>query len=202
MARTDRARNLSHMYTLNMSHPAVRDRWSRYPAGGPDPEEYHAELVLRDLRTHGTDEAAPLIVARYAALRAWLLGSESPPPGLLEHARETAAAYLDSTPPGWIEREVLRRLVSLPAGAEEPCQLLVRVAEAAEAAGHVEGALAAWTAACRAALRPGRFDLAAGLALQAASFLRRSDQPDRAASWERAARRFAGAGDGSPPSGS
>jgi hypothetical protein len=202
MARKGRAHDLSRMYTFNISHPAVRDRRSRYHAGGPDPEQYHAEPVLRDLRNHATEEAAPLIVARYTALRAWLLGYDHAEPALLEHARETAEAHLEATPPGWGEREMLRRLVSLPTGAEEPCRLLARVAEAAEATGHVAGAHAAWTAACAAALRPGRFDLAAALALDAAGFLRRSDQPDRAAAWERAARRFASAGDSSRRPGS
>jgi hypothetical protein len=188
------------MYTFNPNYPEVREGQTHYPAGGPDPEEYPAEMVLRDLSAHGTPEAAPLILARYAALRAWLLGMEGSPPEMLDHARAAARAHLDAAPDGWAEGGLLRRLVEFPAGAEEPCRLLVQVAGTAEAEGHIDSALAAWSGACAAALRLRRFDLAAGLALQAAEFLRRRGARDRAASWERAAHRLAQAGDGTPPS--
>lgn len=192
--------DLQSMYTSNADNPKVRDRRSRYVDHDPDRERYPAELVLRDLRTRSTEETAPLIVARYTALRAWLMGTAGPQPAFLEHARQAAAAHLDSAPVDWPEGALLRRLVR-PGGCEdEASTLLAEVAGAAESLGHLDGALAAWSAAFNEALRTGRFDLAAGLARRTAGFLRRCGAPERAASWERASLRLARAGGSAPPS--
>jgi hypothetical protein len=75
------------------------------------------------------------------------------------------------------------------------------VAEAAEAAGHVDGAFAARTAAWTAALRGLRLATGSDVADGMAAFLRRTGAPETAAEWERAAsrlRRFAK--DWPPPS--
>jgi hypothetical protein len=193
--------NLATMYTFNESNRHIRDPRAHYRAGPPGPEQFPSEIVLRDLRDAARPDAAPLILARYAVLRAWALAVEGAPPPLLEHARAAAAGHLAATPGSWPERALLARLLDGAESGEEASAVLENVAETAEAAGHVDGAFAARTAAWTAALRGLRLATASDVADGMAAFLGRTGAPETAAEWERAAsrlRRFAK--DWPPPS--
>jgi hypothetical protein len=155
MAFRSGAADLWPMYSFNASNRTVRDLRATYPDRAPDPERFPAELVLRDLCRSLPDGAVPLIVARYAALRAWLLRGAAPEPAFREQARAAATAHLDAADRDWTEGRLLRRLLEPGRPGDpgaEPWELLAQVASAAEAAGHLDGALAARTAAWRAAM--------------------------------------------------
>lgn len=185
------------MEHFNDSTAKVRSPRARYGASPPEPDRYPAELVLRDLRRVGADAEVPLVLARYAVLRAWLLSTAASDSGLVEHARLTADAHLDASPADWPEAALLRRLMASP--GEEPWELLVEIAVAAEAAGHVDGALAARQAAWAAAASTNRFDVAAVAAADTAALLRRRGDERGARGWVAAARWLARAAARSAP---
>jgi hypothetical protein len=192
MALPAASADLFPMYAFNAFDPArmVHHPRPRYGARPPEPERFPAELVLRDLgRAHG-DAEVPLILARYAAMRAWLLNGDPAEVSLLAHARVTAAAYLDASPEQWPERPLLRRLLEAES-CPEPWGLLAQVGGAAEAAGHLDGALAAHQAACAAAVRSQRLDIAAALAGDIAALLSRRGEARGARRWDRVSRRLA-----------
>jgi hypothetical protein len=161
--------HLLHMYTINALTGTVRDPEAHYGAGDPGRERYPAEIVLRDLRRARGDREVPLILARYAAVRAWLLSTAASDPALAAHARLTAGAHLDAAPQDWPERPLLRCLLDPAHDVTAPWDLLVEIATAAEAAGHTAGALAARQAAAAAAVRARRHDAAAAIAAEMAA---------------------------------
>lgn len=187
------------MYTFNDSNRHVRDPRAHYRAGPPEPERFPAEIVLRDLRGAVRADAAPLILTRYAVLRAWVLARADEHPGLVEHARATAAGHLDAAPPDWSEGSLLRRLLENEERVEGACELLAAVADAAEAAGHIDGAYAAHMAAWTAAVRSIHLATASGIATGIAAFLRRSGAAAAADEWDRAAERLGQAASDWPP---
>lgn len=134
------------MYSHRRYLTSVRSRKSRYggppfPAGSPP-----AEGALRDLVTAPTAEI-PLIIARYAALRAWTLchgsgrrGDEAR--GAVEtHALSAAVEQLEATSGDWPELALLRQALSRP-GATRAARVMEAAAAAAAAMGHVHGARA------------------------------------------------------------
>jgi AcrR family transcriptional regulator len=191
--------DLGAMYPLNRLDRRVRDARAYYSAGSPAPEQFPAELVLRDLGGVDGENGAPLIIARYAALRAWLLAGGPGEPELLRHALAAAYAHLDAAPVGWPERALLARLLERAHPDGDASGLLLDVAVAAEGAGHIDSALAARTAAWTDAIRGLRLASAAQLATGVATFLRRQGAAESAADWELAAARLARAAGGWPP---
>jgi uncharacterized membrane protein YedE/YeeE len=205
MALAATVADLWAMYRLNPSDRNVREGRAYYSAGSPAPEQFPAELVLRDLGGVHGETAAPLILARYAVLRAWLLAGARTGPALLDHARAAALAHLTVTPETWLERPLLQRLLEhVPDGAThggDDAALLLEIAAAAEGAGHIDSALAARTAAWSGEVRGLRLGSASELAAGIAAFLRRQGAAARAKDWERAADRLARAAGGwLPPS--
>lgn len=199
MASEAIADDLGAMYPLNRLDHTVRDARAHYSAGAPAPEQFPAELVLRDLGGAEGEIEAPLILARYAALRAWMLVGGQSEPELLRHALAAAHAHLAAAPEDWPERALLARLLDRGHATGDAPALLLDVAVAAEEAGHIDSALAARTAAWTDAIRGLRLASAAELATGVASFLRRQGAAQTAADWERAAARLARAAGGWPP---
>lgn len=134
------------------------------PAYGPEPggDRYPADEVLADLPTARSGDATARILARYAALRHWLLRVEGAPAALTDHAAEAARAHLGAvarpsvegvepgSPEGWAEGEMLRRLGEAP--LREAGRLLAEAAGEAAGVGDRAGA-AALDAAARDAMR-------------------------------------------------
>jgi hypothetical protein len=169
------------MYTFRIATSKVSDPRARYGARAPEPEEFPAEIVLRDLRRARDDDEVPVILARYAAFRAWLLGTAASDSALVGHARVTAAAHLDAAPQEWPEGPLFRQLLDPPASGPTSWDLLIGIAGAAERAGHVDGALAARLGAWAEAVRVGRLDVAATLAASVAALLGRRGGAEQAA---------------------
>jgi uncharacterized membrane protein YedE/YeeE len=204
MALAAPAADLWVMYRLNPSNGGVRQARAYYSARSPEPEQFPAELVLRDLGGAHGEAAAPLILARYAVLRAWLLAGAGSGPEFLAHAHAAALAHLAVLPEGCPERALLRRLLDgvldNAVGGEAPA-LLLDIAAAAEGAGHIDSALAAQTAAWAREVRGLRLAAAGELAAGIAAFLRRQGASVRAEEWETSARRLIRAAAGwLPPS--
>lgn len=192
MASQNIPADLSAMYTSNRFDGEVRDPRAHYGPGPMEPEAYPAELVLRDLRSAANPDRAVLVLARYAVLRAWLLGAETPvSPELRDHARAAAAAHLAATPSEWPERPLLESLLETDS-AERATTLLIEAAEAAEKAGHIDGALGARTTAWLASVRAFRLGSGAEVAAGIAAFLRRRGGSVDAAEWDRIAARLGG----------
>jgi uncharacterized membrane protein YedE/YeeE len=204
MALAAPAADLWGMYRLNPSNAGVRQARAYYSARSPEPEQFPAELVLRDLGGAHGEAAAPLILARYAVLRAWLLAGAGTGPEFLAHAHAAALAHLAVLSEGCPERALLRRLldgVLDNAGAGEAPGLLLDIAAAAEGAGHIDSALAARTAAWAGEVRGLRLAAAGELAAGIAAFLRRQGASLGAEEWETSARRLIRAAAGwLPPS--
>jgi hypothetical protein len=205
MALTAGAADLWDMYRLNPSNREVREARSHYGPGSPEPERFPAELVLRDLGGAHGEAAAPLILARYVVLRAWLLAETGLESHFLAHARAAALAHLAAIPATCPEGPLLRRLVNGAMDADmapgEATELLLGIATAAEEAGHIDSALAARTTAWTAELRGWRLAGAADVATGVAAFLRRQGATPRAEEWDGVAARLGRAAGGwLPPS--
>lgn len=148
------------MYGFRSSPSIVRDPVPPYGAGSAD--RYPADDVLADLDRVTDGAAAGRILARYAALRLWLLRQEGGPAEVTRHAEEAARAHvrtqLQAESGAWPEGDLLHRLLS--AGDEEAAVLLAAAGRAAASAGHRSGARALRRAARNAAARrgPGRVD--------------------------------------------
>lgn len=127
----------------NLKRYTMRVRAAGAPYGDPavPDEEFSAAGVLRDL-TEAPDGEIPLILARYATLRAWLLQDGPCGDGVAEHALSAARAHLAATAPSWPEGRLLERVLDAdPAGPTEPAlALLEEASRAADATGHVHGA--------------------------------------------------------------
>lgn len=169
------------MYTTPA--PRVRDEpraYGPYEVGG---DAFPAAKVLQDLG-HATERDVPRILARYAALRCWLLRDLPAEAFLVSHAEQTARAYLAATRE-WPEREPLERLL-------EPQPELAAARDAglaAAAVGHAEGAYAILRAGYLAARRRSELRWAARLA-EAIAALLRGEGHDGAGLWARRARRL------------
>jgi hypothetical protein len=125
----------------------IRDGGAGYTPGPVPSETYPAEGVLDDMV--GADpDAIPLILARYAALRAWILEREGAPTALVRHARSAARAHLAATPAEWPERVPLETLLRRRSGGASAA--LLEAAKRARSAGHAAGARALRQAAQRA----------------------------------------------------
>ncbi len=128
------------MYSHKRYSIRIRDGVGRY---GDDPgpaEEHPGAQALQDLPGAAVHHI-PLIVARYAAVRAWSLHFQSAPAVVVEHATSAATAHLQATGSGWVENEMLRQAVEAP-GDSAVLDLLLSAATAADAVGHVHGARA------------------------------------------------------------
>lgn len=156
MASGDPEPDLSAMYPIRRT-----DGWVHEPAPAygswPDGDRYPADDVLEDLAAVGHGDAAlrtARILARYAALREWLLRLHGAVPALTRHAATAARAHLDmaGSPTGeaWEEGVLLRRLGS--AGPAEAPGLLALAATEAARAGATAGAAALRGAAREASL--------------------------------------------------
>lgn len=180
MARRPFGGNLHGMYTT--AAPFVRDEPAAYGPHEVEADAFPAAAVLEDLR-RAPEHDVPRILARYAALRSWLLRGRTDP-GLTRHAARTARRYLAAVA-DWPEAAHLARLAD-----PEPALSAVRdAAVAAAGAGHVEGAYALFRAGYMAARRRGELAWAARLAAGIVELLEREDM-DGAALWARRADRL------------
>jgi hypothetical protein len=169
------------MYTTPA--PRVRDEPRAYGPHEVEGDAFPAAMVLHDLAL-ATDGDVPRILARYAALRCWLLRDLPAEAGFVSHAERTARAYLSATP-DWPERAPLERLLE-----PEPELAAARDAGlAAAAGGHAEGAYAIYRAGYLAARRRSELQWAARLAEEIASLLR-AEGHDGAPLWSRRAKRL------------
>lgn len=173
--------DLQSMFTT--AAPRVRDEGAAYGPHEVDRDAFPAARVLEDLPRAPGDEI-PLVLARYAALRYWLLRREGSEPALTRHARKTARAYLAALDDPAHARS-LGRLVeagSTGSGIQDAAIM-------AEQAGHREGAYALLRAGYTAARRRSDIHTAAGLAAAIARLLAASGV-DGVALWTRRADRL------------
>lgn len=144
------------MYTT--AGPRVRDEPAAYGPHEVDGDEFPAARVLKDL-AGAADEDIPRILARYAALRSWLLRRNAAEVDLIEHAESTAHAYLAAVE-DWPEAESLARLVD-----DEPeLSVLWHAAANADLDGHTESGYALLRAGYMAARRRADLPWAARMA--------------------------------------
>ncbi len=168
----------------------VRAPAARYGDPASRGESFPAEAVLRDLVT--ADRAvAPLIAARYAALRFWLLHATGEVAALVDHARESALGHLEAADRGEEEVALLRALVERPEPLSEAAAVLDLAASEAERGRHPHGAGALREAAFRIALHRLDLGLASRIAADIGRRLRRGGHYRAARRWERAAARLA-----------
>ncbi len=208
-----RPRQSYSMNNLDIRPTGVRESRQAYQSGNLEPERFPGELVLRDLRAARSGQDAACILARYAVLRAWLVGSSHGAGWVSDvavdemfftHARSGAHALLDGTPAGWAERPFLQHLLELagtdptagqvdpgaagpPATPPAPWDLLSRAMTLAEEAKHLHGALALGVAAWTAALHHRQFGAAAESAERVAGLLERRGDGNPARRWRRVA---------------
>lgn len=143
------------MYTHRRYTISVRDLPGRYGDGVVSPEDFPGAGALRDL-TDAPESEVPLILARYAALRAWELGWHEAGGPVSTHALHAALEHLSATCGGWAERELLEE--ALNAGSpRESLRLLEAAADAAAALGHRHGARSLREAVHRARWRSSGF---------------------------------------------
>jgi hypothetical protein len=139
------------MYFHQRYTVSVRDGAPRYPAPSPS-DAFPAAGVLDDLRTVPVPDL-PLVLARYTALRSWLLRYGDAAPALVGHAGSAADAHLDGLPPDGDARAGLDALLDARTTAEAVAALET-AADAAEASGHAAGARTLRQAAHRARWGP------------------------------------------------
>ena len=166
--------DLPTMYGYRRTSDSVHEPSPRYGHGADGADDrFPADEVLLDLAlAEGADRDVRIarIVARYAALRHWLLRLYDAPPTLLSHAAGAARAHLSATTPGagpapdredadggapvgsepWPEGEMLRKLEGSPVGTA--AGWLAAAALEADVAGDVAGADALRRAAGEAVL--------------------------------------------------
>lgn len=159
--------------------PHVRDEPASYGPHEVDDDAFPAARVLEDL-ARAADRDAARVIARYAALRDWLLRQESADPVLLRHSRGAARAYLAAV--DGPEAAALARL----ADPEPELAAFHRAGRAATRAGHTEGAYALLLAGYTAARRRADFPWAARLAADLAALLEEQGL-DGVALWTRRA---------------
>lgn len=159
--------------------PRVREEPADYGPHEVDDDAFLAARVLDDL-TRTPDEAVPRVLARYAALRSWLLREARADPVLVGHGEAAARAYLAVT--DGPEAEHLAEL----AEAEPAVTAFREAGAAASKAGHTEGAYALYHAGYQAARRRGDLAGAAGLATSLAELLK-AEGLDGVALWTRRA---------------
>lgn len=133
-------------YTIAVRDAGGHDHGAGFGSAVPD-EAFPAALVLRDLPSVPEPEI-PLVLARFAALRAWALRLEGADPTVQSHAVSAAEAHLAAVPEGWIEGAALS---ALAAGSAEVARL-EEAAAAAGARGHRHGERALRQAVHRARL--------------------------------------------------
>ena len=155
------------MFGFRGTSSPIRESAPRYGAH-TEADRFPADDVLADLeRAAGVDAPVRItrILARYAALRHWLLRVAGAPAGVLEHADHAARAYLSaslevgSVADGerWAEGTLLLRV--LDARPERAGGVLAAAAVEARSVGDDRGACALLDAAREAILlapRPGR----------------------------------------------
>lgn len=133
------------MYTYRRHAISVRSGTASY-GGIPTPsEDFPGAGALQDLTSAPAPEI-PMILARYAVLRAWALASErkrESDPAVASHAVSAALAHLAATADDWDEKELLRGALTarLRSRSERPSSLdlLLTAAAAAESIGHRHG---------------------------------------------------------------
>lgn len=170
------------MYTPSV--PRVRDHAAAYGPHEVDDDAFPAARVLEDLN-RCPDGDAPRILARYAALRCWILRDTGADPDFVEHAAGTARGYLDAVE-GWSEAVPLRRLTGADPGLLDAAHQAARLARTA---GHLDGASALLRTGYMAARRHGEIAWAARLAGAVADLLEQAGV-EGAALWARRAERL------------
>lgn len=128
------------MYTNRQYTTTVRDGAVHYGEGTVPSEEFAGAGVLHDLSRAKAAEM-PLILARYAALRAWVLRSDGDRGPVAAHALSAARQHLLGTDVEWGERDLLAAALAAGNGARA-LDLLDAAARAAAARGHEHGARA------------------------------------------------------------
>lgn len=148
------------MYGFRGTSSPIAEPAPRYGARTA-PERFPADEVLADLeRAAGVDAPVRItrILARYAALRHWLLRVAAAPAPVTEHADRAARAYLAASlgqgsaegGDGWAEGTLLLRVVD--SRPERAAGVLAAAAVEARAAGDERGASALRDAAREAIL--------------------------------------------------
>lgn len=187
MAPQRRQGNLQDMYTTIA--PRIRDQPAAYGPHEVEGDAYPAAGVLDDL-TGVQERDIPRILARYAALRCWLLRDARADPGLVRHAARTARAYLAVLPDGR-ERAALEQLVSVYPDLDAARD----AGQAAAVADHPEGAFALLRAGYLAARGRSDLAMAARFADDIAGLLRARSM-DGPELWARRAERLRRSADG------
>ncbi|MDX1674658.1 MAG: hypothetical protein R3314_07690 [Longimicrobiales bacterium] len=167
------------MYTTTA--PRVRDRPAAYGPHEVDADPFPAARVLDDL-AHADEAGIPQVLARYAALRAWLIRHDDP--GLVRHARQTARAYLAHVGHG---PDTLG-LTGLADGVLD-ADAMRRAASSARRMGHREGAFALLQATYLEARHGADLESACGAASEIAGLLR-AEGLDGAELWARRSARL------------
>jgi hypothetical protein len=139
------------MYFHQRYTVSVRDGASRYAVPSPS-DAFPAAGVLDDLRTVPEPDF-PVVLARYTALRCWLLRDGDAAPALVGHAGSAAGAHLDGLTPDGDARAGLEPLLAARTRAEAVAALET-AADAAGASGHAAGARTLRQAAHRARWGP------------------------------------------------
>lgn len=146
------------MYTQRQYTSSVRDPAGRYDGGATPSEDFPGAGVLRDLSDASTPDI-PLILARYAALRAWSLGPHHAGDPVARHALSAAREHLAATAAtaaDWSEKVLLEQALDDPDGGRA-LRCLEAAADAAASLGHRHGAHALREAAHRARWRSSGF---------------------------------------------
>lgn len=125
------------MYSYKRFLSGVRDEHAYYGGGHRPREAFAAAGVLDDLAVAPAGEME-LILARYAALRAWVLRAMGAEAALTDHAVDAAWRHLAVAPAEWTERPALAALLDCAAPGTAP-GLLETAAESAAALGHRHG---------------------------------------------------------------
>lgn len=149
------------MYSHRRYLTSVRSGKSHYGDHPLPADSQPANGALRDLAT-APEAEIPLIVARFAALRAWTLCHGSGPRGygargaVESHALSAAVEQVEATVGEWPELALLRQALGRP-GATRTVRLMEAAATAAAALGHVHGARALQEAVLRVRWKSFRF---------------------------------------------
>jgi hypothetical protein len=180
MAHSETGTDLQNMFASDV--PRVRDGWASYGPHEVDDDEFPAARVLEDL-ARCSDGAVPRVLARYAALRIWLLREEGADPVTVRHGVKAARAYLAVTEGP--EAAALGRL----SGDRPGLDAFLEAGAAAAEVGHREGAYALFRAGYTTARRRGDLAGAVLLAEALAEHLG-AEQLDGVALWRRRADRL------------
>lgn len=130
------------MYIHRQYTRSVRDGAPPYGEAAVPSEEFPGAGALQDLATAAESEV-PLVLARYAALRAWALLRAGERTDVVRHAMTAALEHLAAIGDAWPEKGLLREALLREARLRETLpslDLLRQAAARADSLGHRHGA--------------------------------------------------------------